>query len=110
MIWNNTNWLLTGTCDEACFTALIESGKKTDADYKGNSNESVFCLEGDLDCYVPKSRAEPGDAETDSNIICFRDFCFNTTSAVDTGSGEDVPLDDLKNNLTLCLDDTCFIV
>jgi len=65
MFWNNTNWLLTGTCNEECFTALIESGNKTGADYYGNSNESIFCFVGDVNCYVPFERKTPEDAETD---------------------------------------------
>lgn len=70
-------------------------------------SETVICLEGDLDCYIPIEVVSDNSTTGDRNVKCLLGWCYIVgdpyksadNSTIDIDSNETEP-----KNLTLCLD------
>jgi len=85
----------------------------------GFLNETIICIEGDLNCYQPLEIVDEGLAN--DTVKCWRDeYCFviNGTYIVpdspiepnDNSTDNNSTDNNSTLNTTLCLDDSCFYV
>ena len=118
----------TFTFNEKFYSPLALAKNVSEPDVSAVLTETVICLEGDLECYIPIEHVTENSETADKTVKClFDDWCYivgepyspdssdnhtddHTDNETDDHIDEPVNNETLPEGLSLCIDENCFIV
>ena len=119
LVTNDTIFTVNGTNYEP----LDFAENVTEPNVTGALNETVICLEGDLNCYIPIEVVNENSTTGDQTVRCWYGWCYTVGEPFGPSSDNNTKENNTQTdnfstdsnsteaeNITLCIDLDCFLV